>query len=262
MRVLILTALLACASAAPSGVVPLAALPAAPTIDPGDIQAAAINAQVQVEDQARAAVDSARDLNERVVEDNNEKVVEADSQIKEKTEEAFWSIEDKKWQALNAVQTAEAKLDGAVASNADAIARSALGGIIVPSYIVPSSPLLQAPVVSPLTVPLSPLVYTPALLPNKEELEKLEKEKEKQKELVKTAAPEKEGVKPEEEKKTEEKKLEELQKPLVTPILTPLVTPTIKLDQQWIAPVGPVAPLASVAYLPQPLLTPVIKTQW
>lgn len=62
-RQITITAILACAAAAPSGafiaplaapVAPLVAIPAAiPTLSPGDLQAAAINAKVQAEDQAR-----------------------------------------------------------------------------------------------------------------------------------------------------------------------------------------------------------------
>ncbi|KAJ2939342.1 hypothetical protein O0L34_g13440 [Tuta absoluta] len=199
MRVLILPAILAVALAAPSGelkdAAPLAVLPVVtPTIDPGDIQAAAINAQVAAEDQARAFAD-------KIVEENNEKVIESDSLVKEKTEENFWAVEDKKWQALDAVQTAAAKIDGAVASNADAIARSALGGVIVPAFVAPSlipAPVVRAPIVpgapfippglplytSPVIAPISPLLYNPALIAKKEdEKEKLVKTAELQKDI-------------------------------------------------------------------------------
>ncbi|CAH2084183.1 unnamed protein product [Euphydryas editha] len=138
MRVLVLSALFACAAAAPSFLapVPLAAvaiptIAVAPTIPPGDIQAAAINAQVQAVDQARSIADEAEERAMQAVENRNEGVVEANDLVKEKSEEAFWAAEEKKWQAMNEAQVAAAKIDGAVASNADVIAKSyALTGIV------------------------------------------------------------------------------------------------------------------------------------
>ncbi|KAI5643636.1 hypothetical protein NE865_04227 [Phthorimaea operculella] len=255
MRVLILPVIFAVAAAAPSGelneAAPLAVLPVVtPTIDPGDIQAAAINAQVAAEDQARAAAD-------KIVEENNEKVIESDSLVKEKTEENFWSVEDKKWQALDAVQTAAAKIDGAVASNADAIARSALGGVIVPTFVAPSllpAPVVRAPIVpgapfippglplytAPVISPITPLLYNPALIAKKED----EKEK-----LIKTAEPEKDKKDETKfEEKKEEKPLEKADKDKLEKPLSPLVPLAPQPLGPW--PLSPVAPV----YVPQQVL--------
>ncbi|CAK1593418.1 unnamed protein product [Parnassius mnemosyne] len=130
MRVLILTAaFLASASAAPSGAIfgpisPIIAystipIPAAvPTISPGDLQAAAINAKVQVEQQVQDAADKARELAEQATEKPDEGIIEANDLAKERAEEAFWAAEEQKWQALDALKTAEAQIDGTIASRA------------------------------------------------------------------------------------------------------------------------------------------------
>ncbi|XP_063371036.1 pupal cuticle protein PCP52-like isoform X2 [Cydia amplana] len=217
MRVLILSAIFACAAAAPSAPVVAIApiIPAAiPTLSPGDLQAAAINAKVQAEDQARAiaeqtrlaaevareqaelasegpkpiayaapapviaigaptsgdlqaaaidakvqAEDQARAIAEQArlaaevareqaklaLEGQKEKAEEVTSIVKEKNEELFWNVEDKKWQAIDAVKTIEAKIDGAVANNAEALAKSVI------------------PVVA--SLPYANLVYAPGLIP-------------------------------------------------------------------------------------------------
>ncbi|XP_059058864.1 LOW QUALITY PROTEIN: pupal cuticle protein PCP52-like [Achroia grisella] len=138
MRVLVLSAFFACAAAAPSGAlfgtltpltVPIIAN--IPTISPGDIQAAAIDAKVKVEDAIRAVADRNRELFDQAIENQNEKVIEVNDLLKEKSQEAFWSAEDTKWQALTALQTAEAKIDGTVASNADLLGKAVLNGVVV-----------------------------------------------------------------------------------------------------------------------------------
>ncbi|XP_048002219.1 pupal cuticle protein PCP52-like [Leguminivora glycinivorella] len=154
------------AYAAPAPVVAIVAT------NPGDLQAAAIDAKVKAEDEARAiadqarlAADVARDQAELALEGQKEKGEEVTSIAKEKSEELFWNVEDKKWQAIDAVKTVEAKIDGAVANNAEALAKSLI------------------PVVAPL--PYANLVYAPGLIPlvkdekitktaEKEEKEKLE----------------------------------------------------------------------------------------
>lgn len=118
--------------------------PSLPTISPGDIQAAAIDAKVAAEDATQAAVDQARALTEEAVENGNEKTLDVNDQTKERSLEAFWSSEDQKWQALDALKTTEAKLDGEVASNAAALAKAALGTPVVATY-----PLVSAPIVLP-----------------------------------------------------------------------------------------------------------------
>ncbi|KAM3955919.1 LOW QUALITY PROTEIN: cuticular protein hypothetical 3 [Aphomia sociella] len=160
MRVLILSAIFACAAGAPSGalfgtltpiVVPY--ISNIPTIPAGDIQAAVIDAKVQAEDLIRAASDRSRELTEQAIEDQNEKVIEVNDLIKEKSQEAFWSTEDSKWQALTALQTAEAKIDGAVASNADLLGKAVLNGVVVSpvvsriySGVIPAAADCETPV--------------------------------------------------------------------------------------------------------------------
>jgi hypothetical protein len=121
------------AYAAPSA--PLLAI--APAI-PGDLQAAAIDAKVQAEDQARAIADQARLAAEAALEGQKEKIEEVTSIAKEKDEELFWNVEDKKWQAIDAVKTVEAKLDGAIASNADTIAKSLTYPVVSPILPYPN----------------------------------------------------------------------------------------------------------------------------
>ncbi|KAH9636899.1 hypothetical protein HF086_011735 [Spodoptera exigua] len=167
MRVLIVSALFAVAAAAPSGlyapvIVPAVravAVPAAiPTISPGDIQAAAIDAQVQAQDQAQAAVDKARELAELANQNVNEKVITDATTVNEQNLEAFWSAEDKKWQAVDALKTAEAQIDGAVASNANNLAKSAVSGVI--PYVAAVGPI------APIVAPIPPVVYSGYIAPS------------------------------------------------------------------------------------------------
>ncbi|XP_039747572.1 pupal cuticle protein PCP52-like [Pararge aegeria] len=142
MRVLILSAILACVAAAPSGLFPYGAFPIAPAspyaafpfapvspyaalsvapvlvapeVPAGDIQAAAIDAQVKIADQARSLADQARELAEQAAENKDEGVDESNDLAKARSEEAFWASEEKKWQALNEAQIAEARLASAAA---------------------------------------------------------------------------------------------------------------------------------------------------
>ncbi|XP_028173274.1 larval/pupal cuticle protein H1C-like [Ostrinia nubilalis] len=135
MRFLIVAAaVLACAAAAPSGALlagpyahgyaaplavahaaPLAlahapvavahAAPALPTISPGDIHAAAIDAHVDASDHARAAVDAAREIQGQAIN----------------------AAEDHSWQALDAVKTQQAALDGAAAGVSPILAKQIAG---------------------------------------------------------------------------------------------------------------------------------------
>ncbi|XP_061726402.1 pupal cuticle protein PCP52-like isoform X2 [Cydia pomonella] len=150
------------AYAAPAPVLAIAA----PT--PGDLQAAAIDAKVQAEDQARAIADQARlaaeiarEQAKLALEGQKEKVEEVTSIVKEKNEEQFWNVEDKKWQAVDAVKTIEAKIDGAVANNAEALAKSVI------------------PVVA--SIPYANLVYAPGLIPlvKEDKITKTAEEKDK-----------------------------------------------------------------------------------
>ncbi|XP_068622331.1 pupal cuticle protein PCP52-like [Battus philenor] len=178
MRVLILSAtVLACATAAPSGaffaqIAPYAysalAIPAVvPTISPGDLQAAAIDAKVQVEDFARAAADKARELAEQAVEKQDEGVVEANDLAKERAEENFWAAEEKKWQAMDALKTAEAQVDGSIASTADAVVKAA--------YAVPSAVVVQPGLVQNVGAAVAETKSAPVMEAKAEE----QKEKEK-----------------------------------------------------------------------------------
>lgn len=139
----IVAAVLACAAAAPSGLLaapyghglvghaglavahaapyavahaaPLAvahAAPALPTISPGDIQAAAIDAHVEASDHVRAASDAAREYHD---------------QASELHGRAINAAEDHSWQAVDAVKTAEAQLDGAAAGVAPVLAKQLVG---------------------------------------------------------------------------------------------------------------------------------------
>lgn len=99
---------LAVAHAAPVAVAHAVA-PALPTISPGDIQGAAIDAHVEAADHVRASVDQAR---------------EAHDQHAELHGQAVNAAEDHSWQALDAVKTVEAQLDGAAAGAAPVLAKS------------------------------------------------------------------------------------------------------------------------------------------
>lgn len=152
---------------------------------------------MKIDDAAQFAADEARALTEEAIENQKDKINESIDIAKENTEEAFWSIEDKKWQALNSVQAAEAKLDGSIASNSHALARSY--NFVVPylqgPVVSPIAPIHPAAPIGPITPinTLSPIVYaTPGIIQadklrilkeEKKELEKkieyLEKEQEK-----------------------------------------------------------------------------------
>lgn len=85
---------------------------AAPTIPPGDIQGAAIDAQVDAVDYTRAAIDNAGQINDQVAEIHGK---------------AINAAEDNAWQAVSAAQTAAAQIDGAAASIAPEAAKQVAG---------------------------------------------------------------------------------------------------------------------------------------
>ncbi|CAH2084182.1 unnamed protein product [Euphydryas editha] len=148
MRVLIVAAaVLACAAAAPSGALlaygspyangllghgaslgyhgatlglahaaPIAVghAPALPTIPPGDIQGAAIDAHVEATDHARAAVDATREYHDQAAELHGQ---------------AINAAEDHAWQSVDAAQTAQAQIDGAAAGVAPVVARQLAGHV-------------------------------------------------------------------------------------------------------------------------------------
>ncbi|XP_041988592.1 cuticle protein 65-like [Aricia agestis] len=160
MRFLIVAAaVLACAAAAPSGALlagpyghglglagplglahgglavahaaPLAVAhaPALPTIPPGDLQGAAIDAHVEATDHARASVDAAREYHD---------------QASELQGQAINAAEDHAWQSVDAAQTAQAQVDGAAAGVAPVVARQLAGhghGLAYAAH----APVLAAP---------------------------------------------------------------------------------------------------------------------
>ncbi|KAI8441553.1 hypothetical protein MSG28_015138 [Choristoneura fumiferana] len=189
MRFLIVSAVLACATAAPSGLLaapyahglaapyghglaapyghglayaaaPLAvahAAPALPTISPGDLHGAAIEAHVEASDHVRAAVDATRELHDQAAELHGQAVNAA---------------EDHSWQAVDAVKTAEAQLDGAAAGAAPVLAKQLVGhaapGLVAHSaYAAPPRRLPPWPATSPPSCPspcnsrTPPRSYTP-----------------------------------------------------------------------------------------------------
>ncbi|CAH0404212.1 unnamed protein product [Chilo suppressalis] len=207
MRVLIVAAVLACAAAAPSGALlghhglgyaaapiglahgslavahaapyavahaaPLAvahAAPALPTISPGDIHGAQIDAHVDASDHARAAVDAAR---------------EAHDQHSELAGQAVNAAEDHSWQSLDAVKTHEAQLDGAAAGVAPVLAKQLAGhvayaapavhayaaapvahgyaGAVAHGYAAPAVHGYAAPAVAAYAAPASKTVVTQSL---------------------------------------------------------------------------------------------------
>lgn len=101
---------LAVAHAAPLGV----AHAVAPTIPPGDLQGAAIDAHVEASDHARAAVDAAREYHD---------------QASELQGQAHNAAEDHAWQAVDAAQTHKAQIDGAAAGVAPIVARQLAGHV-------------------------------------------------------------------------------------------------------------------------------------
>ncbi|CAH0599860.1 unnamed protein product [Chrysodeixis includens] len=216
MRVLIVSALFAVAAAAPSGlyapVVPVLKTilvpEAIPTISPGDIQAAAIDAQVQAidaqvkaQDAAQAAADQAREIADQANQNINEKAITESSVASEVNLDAYWSAEDKKWQAVDALKSAEAQIDSAVASNAPLLAKAAVKGAF--PYIAAVGP------VTPIVAPIPPVVYSPYVAPYSSVSQssqtvvsgeaQTEKKEENNEAVVKTAEP----VKAEEEKPVE-----------------------------------------------------------
>ncbi|CAG5053135.1 unnamed protein product [Parnassius apollo] len=177
MRVLILTAaLLACTTAAPSGAFfgPIAhiaysavTIPSVvPTISPGDLQAAEINAKVQVEQQAQAAADKARELAEQATEKQDEGIIEANDLAKERAEESFWAAEEQKWQALDALKTAEAQIDGSLASRASDVALAA--------YSVPTANQALTGLLGQSVVAAEPKIIVPEGIKADEQKEKAE----------------------------------------------------------------------------------------
>lgn len=139
----VFTAVLAYAVAAPSHLVPFSPLTVGTiaykaAIPSGDIQAAAIDAQVKWQ----AALEKARQISEQAAENLNVNAYSNVAINEAKLSDAFWANEDKKWQTLDAIKTAEAQLDGAIASNAAILAKGAaitpLVGAVSPYSAVPA----------------------------------------------------------------------------------------------------------------------------
>ncbi|CAG9794477.1 unnamed protein product [Diatraea saccharalis] len=294
MRVLILSAaLFACATGAPSGalVAPLSVVaPAIPvaSVNSGDLQGALIDAKVKAEDLVRAAVDQNREAAEQAVESTNDKVMENNDLAKERSLEAFWAGEEKKWQALDALKTAEAQIDGQIASTSDITAKSLVAPAVIAPVVPPAAPIV-APV-APVVAPVSPYFYTSQVIApgiktistsfvqiqseaKKAEEKKEEFKAEKPEEAkadsvqiesadVKTAEAQPEA-KPEEklEAAKEESKYIIGQTPLA---ITPFAFSALKVASPWVsAPIGLVQSDLRTVALPGQLYAPtVIKTVW
>ncbi|CAG9137039.1 unnamed protein product [Plutella xylostella] len=286
MRVLILSALLACAAAAPSGAIitplasvlaPAVAIPAAiPTIPPGDLEAAAINAQVEAEDRARALADKERELAEQAAAATEDKTVEVVSEVKEKADDSVWTEEEKKWQALEALNVAQAKLqgamagyDGAIAANAPALAKSALAGtVLVPAPYIPTAVFAAPGIVAPVAKAAEPA--------------KLETEEPKPETPAEVAAPlietksslpegeKTEAVAIEAEKPAGPKPAESEIKPVAIPFSSLLAAQPLALAAPWTLGLAPIAlPYAASTTVingqlvgGQVLAPTVLKTQW
>ncbi|XP_032525324.2 vitelline membrane protein Vm26Ab-like [Danaus plexippus] len=155
MRFLIVTAaVFACAAAAPSALLAYNGLShaslspvAAPTIPPGDLQAAAIDAHVEASDNARAAVDAIKQVQD---------------QASELQGRAINAVEDHAWQAVDAAQTAQAQVDGAAASVAPVVARQVAGRSLV-APIVPAIAAYSAPAVAAYSAPALAAYSAPAV---------------------------------------------------------------------------------------------------
>ncbi|XP_072937499.1 uncharacterized protein [Epargyreus clarus] len=297
MRVLILSALLACAAAAPSNLF-YAAFPAVPVAIPpaGDIQAAAIDAQVKAEDQARAVADRARELAEQAAENQNEGVIEGNDLVKEKSEEAFWSAEEQKWQALDALKTAEAQVDAAAASNSPALARSsfipyvASGAVIagVPAVIPSGYPFPVAPIAvakaaetpaEAAAAPAAPAAPEAAKAEEKEaavksaepEAAKPEAEAEKSADSVQVESADLKAAAPEPAKVENPfviQSFAQTHPALYSPFVAP-VGPALAYSQPWVSPVAYVQPglkavaTSAIHQVQGQFIAPtVLKTQW
>ncbi|RVE44987.1 hypothetical protein evm_010351 [Chilo suppressalis] len=289
MRVLILSAaIFACASCAPSGLVaaPLAAVAPAVAVAPaiplapvnsGDLQAALIDSKVQTEDFLRAVADKNREVVEQVVEVNNDKVNENNDLVKERSLEAFWAEEEKKWQALDALKTAEAQIDGQIASASDKTAKS----LVAPAVVAP---------ISPVVAPISPYFYsTQVLTPGlnsvstsfvqisgspeaakleekKEEVKSAEKPEEIKNDSVQIESADSKAAEVKSDVKSEEVKEEGKYVVGQTPLVTPLALTTLKVASPWVsAPIGLIQNdlRLAVPYAAGQLYAPaVIKTVW
>lgn len=278
---------MACAAAAPSAIIvqplltPGIAIPSSiPTISPGDLQAAAIDAKVQAEDQARALVDQAREVAENAGVEANARAFETNDQLKEKAEEAFWANEERKWRAYDALNTAQAQIDGSVAGVSPDVAKSFNGAAIVP-----------APVLAPVAYSITPGLLTQPINAEEPVLKDSKPEESKKEELplveVKTGDLNPEKVEEKKEEKKDELKagLEDLaayiQHPekaklllqqlnpqlLASPILAaPVAWPQIKF-QPFLQPITTyLAPgsysSAALAQFHSPILAPAIVKTW
>ncbi|CAG9573810.1 unnamed protein product [Danaus chrysippus] len=154
VRTIVTAAVFACAAAAPSALLAYNGLShaalapvAVPTIPPGDLQAAAIDAHVEASDNARAAVDA---------------INQVQDQASELQGRAINAAEDHAWQAVDAVQTAQAQVDGAAASIAPVAARQVAGRSLV-APIVPAIAAYSAPAVAAYSAPAVAAYSAPAL---------------------------------------------------------------------------------------------------
>lgn len=188
-------------------------------------------------------------------------MIEATDQVKEKAIENFWADQEKKWQALEAVQTAQAQLEGSIASNSDAVAKSLVVPAVAP-VVAPYSSYIYAPGI------VAPGIIAPGLKAFPVQIPEAPKPEEKKPEEPK---PEE---KPEEEKsdsvqiesanvKTGEAEKEALDTKYIvgqTPLVTSFPLTSLKLAQPW-------GPVVSTGFAPGLFGTPVfaptlLKTVW
>ncbi|KAL4712241.1 hypothetical protein ACJJTC_011102 [Scirpophaga incertulas] len=276
MRVLILfVAIFACAAGAPSAplltpIAPVAAIPL-PTaaVNSGDLQAAIIDAKVQTEDLIRAAADHTRENAEQAIAETNEKVIEANDLARERSLEAFWASEEKKWQALDAVKTAEAQLDGQLASTSDTAAKSLVAAPIVapigpvvapiPQYFY--TPGIVAPTVKIAAQSLIPIPEPSKPQEQKEEL-KAETPEDQKNDAIKIESADFKAAEAKPENISGESKYVVANAPIIAPI--PLSN--LKIASPWLtSPVALVQPGLNTVAVPYAghVLTPtVIKTVW
>lgn len=193
--------------------------------------------------------------------DTNEKVIEANDQVQEKAVETFWADQEKKWQEYDAVQTAQAQLEGKIASESEAVAKS----VVVPA-VAPVVPAV-APVVpySPYVVPgvIAPVAKTTIEIPEAPKPE--EKKAEEPKAEEKPEEPKSDSVQVESAavKTAEAEKVPETKYVVgQTPLLATFPLSPLKFAPQPWAPVVAPGIQTIVPYGAHVIAPTVLKTVW
>lgn len=177
-----------------------------------------------------------------------EKSIVSNDAVKENTEESFWSAQEKQWQVLDALKTAEAQLDGALASNAPVLAKSIVGAPLV-AGVVPAAPIVYTPGI------IAPVVKTV-----KEEAKAEEPKPEMNEPLVKSA----EETKEDKDSVTIEASTKNLEaKPQIAPVVAPLaIQPYYSHGYPIVAPVA-LSPVLKYSAWPQIGLAPaIVNSGW